>query len=86
MLTVRVTPRASHDELTIAEGQLRVRVRAAPVNGAANNALLALLAGRLETPRRAISIIQGETTRVKRLAFTGLTEDDFRQRLARALG
>jgi uncharacterized protein YggU (UPF0235/DUF167 family) len=85
-LTIRVTPRASRDTLTIEDGQLRIRLRAAPVDGAANAALIALLAERLRLPRRAITIVQGDTARVKRLAITGLTADIFRQRLAQALG
>ena len=85
MVTVRVTPRASRDALTIEDGLLRVRLRAAPVDGAANAALIALLAERLGLPRRAIAITQGESARVKRIAIEGLTADDFRQRIASAL-
>ncbi len=84
-LTLRVTPRASRDALSIEEGQLRVRLRAAPVDGAANAALIALLAERLGLPRRAFTIIQGETARVKRIAIAGVTADDLRQRIASAL-
>lgn len=84
-LTLRAIPRASRDTLSIAEGQLRVRLRAAPVDGAANAALIALLAERLGLPRRAITLIQGETARVKRIAITGLTEEVLRQRIASAL-
>lgn len=84
-ITVRVTPRASREALTIEEGQLRVRLRAAPVDGAANAALVALLAERLKLPRRAITIVQGETARIKRIAIADVTEDDLRQRLASAI-
>lgn len=84
-LTLRVTPRAARDSLTIQDGQLRVRLRAAPVDGAANSALIALLADRLQLPRRSISIIHGDTARVKRLAFAGVTPDDVRERIARAV-
>ena len=84
-LTIRVTPRANRDALSIEEGQLRARLRAAPVEGAANAALVALLAERLGTPRRAITIIQGETARIKRIAIAGVTEDDLRRRIASML-
>lgn len=84
-LTLRVTPRAARDSLTIEDGQLRVRLRAAPVDGAANVALIALLADRLHLPRRAISLVHGETARVKRLTFAGVASEDLRQRIARAV-
>jgi uncharacterized protein len=85
VVTVRVTPRSSRDALTIEDGQLRVRLRAAPVDGAANAALIALLAERLRLPRRAIAITHGETARVKRLSIIGLAEEQLRQRIASAL-
>ena len=85
MVTVRVTPRASRDALTIEDGRLRVRLRARPVDGAANAALITLLAERLGVPRRSIVITQGETARLKRVAIESLTADDFRQRIASAL-
>ncbi|HEU0027626.1 MAG TPA: DUF167 domain-containing protein [Ktedonobacterales bacterium] len=84
-ITVRVIPRASRDTLTIEDRQLRVRLRAAPVDGAANAALIALLAERLGLPRRSLAITQGQTARVKRLSITGLTEEELRQRIASAL-
>ena len=71
ILSIRVTPRASRDALTVVDGQLRARLRAAPVDGAANAALIALLAERLSLPRRAITILRGETAREKQIAIDG---------------
>lgn len=82
---VRVTPRASRETLSVEGGQLRIRLRAAPVDGAANTALIALLAEWLGLPRRAIDITQGETARVKRISITGVTMEDLRQRITSAL-
>lgn len=84
-VTVRVTPRASRETLSVEDGQLRIRLRAAPVDGAANTALIALLAERLGLPRRAIVITQGETARIKRISIIGVTEEELRQRIASAL-
>lgn len=81
-LVARVTPRAKRDAISLQDGQLRVWLRAAPVDGAANAALIALLAERLDLPRRAITIVHGETARLKRLAIEGLTTDELRQRVA----
>jgi uncharacterized protein YggU (UPF0235/DUF167 family) len=83
---IRVTPRSSRDALTIDEGQVRARLRAAPVDGAANAALVVLLASRLRAPRSAITIIRGETARLKQVAITGLTADDLHQRFAALTG
>ena len=81
ILSIRVTPRARREALTLSEGQLRAWVRAAPVDGAANDALIALLADRLRVPRRDITILRGETARQKQVAIVGLTADTLRQRL-----
>ncbi len=81
ILSIRVTPRARREALTLAEGQLRAWVRAAPVDGAANDALIALLADRLNVPRRDIAILRGETARRKQIAIAGLSAETLRQRL-----
>lgn len=44
---------------------------AAPVDGAANAALVALVAKRFGVPRRAVTLIAGDTARVKRLHIAG---------------
>jgi uncharacterized protein len=82
VLTIRVTPRARHETLAVAaDGSLRAWLRAAPVDGAANAALVALLADRLSLPRRAIVILRGETARLKQIAIVGQTSETLRQRL-----
>ena len=82
ILTIRVTPRARRDALAMAaDGSLRAWLRAAPVDGAANAALVALLADRSRLPRRAIVILRGETARLKQIAIAGQTSESLRQRL-----
>jgi hypothetical protein len=76
-ITVRLTPRAGADRIigfaTDARGQrvLKVAVAAAPVDGAANEALIKLLAKRLDLPKSAITLVAGASARVKRLALAG---------------
>jgi uncharacterized protein len=60
-----------------------VKLAAAPVDGAANDALMVLLARALDLPRRAVRIVSGERNRNKRLEIDGLTLDEIRQRLDR---
>jgi len=81
-LTIRVTPRASRDECVgEREGVLCVKLAAAPVKGAANKALLALLSKRLRVPKGDIEIVGGATARLKRLRIAGLEEATARERL-----
>ncbi|MGO8949427.1 MAG: DUF167 domain-containing protein [Ktedonobacterales bacterium] len=64
-LSVRVTPRASQDQLIRAGDSLKIRVTAAPVEGAANQALIELLAASLGLPKRSVHITSGATSREK---------------------
>ena len=70
-LAVRVTPRASVDSLAMAEDRLAVRLRAPPVDGAANAALIVFLAGWFDRPKRAVTILSGDTARLKRVRIEG---------------
>ena len=82
LITVRVLPRASRDEIAGWDGDvLRVRLRAPPVEGRANEALLRLLAQRLDVPPRDIEIVSGETSRTKRVRVLGLSRDEVEARL-----
>jgi hypothetical protein len=73
---VRVTPRAGRDRVDgVADGTLRVRVAAAPADGAANAAVLRLLAGELDLPRSAVTLAGGATARHKRVAVDGVTRE-----------
>lgn len=70
---VRITPRASREAITgVRAGALRVSVTAAPVDGAANEALIALLADALGVPKRAVRITRGERGRTKSIRVEGL--------------
>jgi len=71
---VRLQPRASRDEITgVVDGILRVRLHAPPVDGAANEALVAFLADRLAIPRRGVRIVAGGTSRMKMIEVEGVS-------------
>jgi uncharacterized protein (TIGR00251 family) len=71
-LTVRVIPRARKTTLdgVADDGALRVRITAPPVEGAANAALIALLADLLDVPKRDIAIVRGARGREKVVAIS----------------
>lgn len=72
MLTIRVTPRGGRDSLTPGTADhLAARISAPPVDGAANAALLALVARTFAVAKRDVTIIGGENARLKRLAIAG---------------
>lgn len=71
---VRVAPRASRDAIAgVHDGALKVALTAPPVSGAANGALVKLLAKRLGVPKGAVEIVRGETARDKLLRVRGTT-------------
>ena len=53
------------------DGALLVRLAAAPVDGAANDELVALLAKALRIPKRDVTIVSGERSRSKRVRVAG---------------
>ena len=69
LLRVAVTPNAPRTKAdAMHDGCLRVRLAAPPVDGKANDALLAWLAGELGLPRRGVQLLRGESARRKQLA------------------
>ena len=75
-LDVRVTPRAGRTGFAgMREDVLLVRLAAAPVDGAANEELINLIAKTLRIPRRDVTIVSGERSRNKRIRIAGLTQE-----------
>lgn len=76
LIAVRVVPRSSKNALEWEGDHIRARLTAPPVEGAANAALIALLAERLDVPRRTISIVRGAASRLKTVEIAGLTVEE----------
>jgi uncharacterized protein (TIGR00251 family) len=82
LLRVRVQPRATRDEIVGWRADtLGVRVTAPPVEGRANAAVAALLAGVLGLPSSAVRVVRGERGRDKWLRVDGLSPGAVRARL-----
>ncbi len=72
-LDVKVIPGASRDEVVGTMGNaVKIKLRAPPVEGRANEALIVFLAEKLGLPRRAVSVERGDTSRQKLLRIEGL--------------
>jgi uncharacterized protein (TIGR00251 family) len=83
VIGVRVTPGARRDEVIGWSGDdLRIRLRAQPEGGRANEALRRLLAERLDIPRSDVEIVAGATSRRKRLRIAGVPEQELTRRLS----
>jgi uncharacterized protein len=82
LLNVRVVPRARRTAISGRRGQaILVRLAAPPVDGAANDALIAFLSERLGIPQRRIVIARGASARDKTIAIEGLAPDEIARRL-----
>lgn len=91
-LFVRLQPGARTDRIDgwdrDAEGRevLKIRLRARPVEGEANAALLRFVADVVAAPRSSVVLARGDRSRLKRLTVADLDEDELRGRLASAMG
>jgi uncharacterized protein YggU (UPF0235/DUF167 family) len=74
-LAIRCVPRGGADRIEgVVDHRLRVRVSAPAVDGAANDALLRLLADALDVPRGALRLVAGATGRDKIVAIEGVDQ------------
>ena len=86
-MAVRLTPGGAADRIdgwgVDPEGRpvLKVRVRARPVEGEANAALIRLLAKSLGVGRSAVSLARGGQSRLKMIEVEGLDDAELRARL-----
>ena len=81
---VRVVPRAGRTALAGRRGDaLLVRLAAAPVEGAANEALIEFLAEVFGCRRSDISITSGQKSRDKRVRIAGMTQDELARQITR---
>jgi uncharacterized protein YggU (UPF0235/DUF167 family) len=85
-LAVKVTPKASRNAVLGWHGEtLKIAVTAVPERGKANAAVVELLAGALRVPKRAITLLRGDTQGQKLFEIAGLSDAEGRARLDAAL-
>jgi len=78
---VRVIPRSSKNSIEWEEHGLKVHLTAPPVDGAANTALIALLAQCFSVPKRHIQIVRGMTGRSKIVEITGISVETVEKKI-----
>jgi uncharacterized protein (TIGR00251 family) len=82
-LSLKVVPGASRDRIVGALGDaLKVSVSKPPADGAANRAVVKLLAGALGVPPTDVSIVRGHSTPRKDVRVAGLSVEQLTSRLA----
>jgi uncharacterized protein (TIGR00251 family) len=82
LLSLKLQPRASKNAIGEALGnELKVKVTAAPVDSAANEALVRFLAEVLDCSRGAVQLIRGQTSRHKQVLIQGMTVEEVEKRL-----
>ena len=81
-LAVKLLPRASKNQIGPALGnEIKIKLTAPPVDGAANQALVHFLAETLGCPRSAVQIVRGQTSRHKTVAIAGVSAAEALARL-----
>jgi uncharacterized protein (TIGR00251 family) len=86
VLKVRVIPRAKRSGVDGMRGDAwLIRLQAPPVDGAANEELISVLAKLLDVPKRAVTIVGGERAREKRVHVAGIDAAAAQARLSTAL-
>lgn len=84
LLAVKLQPRASVNQIGEPLGdELRIKVTAPPVDAAANEALVRLLADTLDCPRRRVELLRGQTSRHKTVKLHGFTAQEVMGKLIR---
>jgi uncharacterized protein (TIGR00251 family) len=82
MIAVKVIPRASKNQIAGIEGDaVKIRLNAPPIEGKANDALIAFLADALGTHRAQIEIVMGHTSRRKIVRVRGATALEVERKL-----
>ena len=76
LLDIRVIPRSPRTRVDGRRGDaILIRLNAPPVDGAANEALIAFLSDTLGVSRRDISLVAGEKSRDKRVRVDGVSQE-----------
>ena len=80
LFDVRVVPRSSKSEIIgLHDGALKIKLASPPVDGAANAELIKLLAKSFGVAKGDVAIINGETSKNKRIKIANLSKSKFEE-------
>jgi len=87
-LAVRVTPRASHNEIVelLDDGTIKVRIASPPADHEANDTLISFLSEILGVPKSRLDIVAGVTGRDKLISVLDMDAETAHQRILAHLG
>jgi hypothetical protein len=87
-LAVRITPRASRNEIVevLGDGTIKIHITAPPVDGEANEVLIAFLADVLNIPKSRLEIVAGQTGRDKLISVLEMDAETAHKRIVAHLG
>ncbi|WP_456455789.1 DUF167 domain-containing protein [Thermovibrio sp.] len=81
-IELKVQPKSSKNKIEkVEEGKLKVKVTVPPEGGKANKAVVELLAKTLKVPKSSISIVSGQSSRLKRLYIEGVDVATLQEKL-----
>ena len=75
IFTLRILPNSSKNEIIKADGAIKVKITAPPVDGKANKALLEFLSKTFKIPKTSFSIVKGKTSKDKTLSVKAADEE-----------
>lgn len=85
-VAVKLKPRSGADRIAgVRENMLEVHVKAPPVDGKANEALVRVIARAVGRPRSEVELLRGKTGRRKVVLIRGIGSDQARRKLTEAL-
>ena len=86
ILAVRVTPGAKCNAVTaLKEGVWNIKIAAPPVEGRANEELVAFLSKKLDIRRSSLNVIKGQSSRNKLVSVSGMSQKEIARRLSAEL-
>jgi uncharacterized protein len=83
LLSIKLQPRASRNEIALPLGdELKIKVTAPPVDAAANEALIELLADKLDCARNRIELLRGHKSRHKTVKLYQFSPEEILRKLS----
>ena len=77
LVTLKIVPNSSRNEIVQEEDFIKIKLTSPPVENKANKLLVEFLAKKLSIAKSKITIVRGETSKIKTLSIEGIDEEYF---------